>query len=323
MRVSVRRGFTLVELLVVIAIIGILIALLLPAVQAAREAARRSQCVNNIKQIGLALHNYHDAFKSFPPRAVFGAGCVGPPQSPYHHTWLTAILPYMEQGPLYDSTDMGAPAWGQPIVSTLVETLLCPSDYTALSDTTQTNGNIAWTNYAGPTAWDWWLRRDRNMGPNNPPGLPITYDNTRSDGIFMADNTTLMRDINDGTSNTVLAAEVNFAGWMRGTSYQNGSGIPRLSNSGGYLPRAAFVGWPSDGELHIQRSPSDPQYVSPTGASGTAAAAPRKRGSPMVKLRSRRISRSSSSLRWRRSSRLRCSLSKGNSTGSPAAWRIW
>ncbi len=258
MRFRARRGFTLVELLVVIAIIGILIALLLPAVQAAREAARRSQCTNNIKQVGLALHNYHDSFKSFPPRAVFGAGGTGPPQYQYHHTWLTAILPFMEQQPLYDSTDMGAPAWGQPIVSTLVPTLLCPSDATALNDTSQTNGNIAWTNYAGPTAWDWWLRRDRNIGP---PWVPQA--NTRSDGVFMADNTTRLRDITDGTSNTLLAAEVNFAGWMGGTDRQNGSGRPRLSNSGGYLPRAAFVAWEAGGTVC-----SDPKYVDPMGNAG-------------------------------------------------------
>ena len=258
MRVSVRRGFTLVELLVVIAIIGILIALLLPAVQMAREAARRSQCSNNIKQVALALHNYHDTSLSFPPRAIFGAAGTGPPQNPYHHTWLTAILPHMEEQTLYDSTDMDLPAWGQPIVGTLVDTLMCPSDSTAPQDVSQSgrppNNPIAWTNYAGPTAWDWWLRRDRIVGP---PWVPR---DARSDGVFMADNTTKMRDITDGTSNTLLVAEVNFAGWMQGTDRNNGSGVPRQSNVGGYLPRAAFIAWEAGGVVC-----SDAKYQGPTG----------------------------------------------------------
>jgi prepilin-type N-terminal cleavage/methylation domain-containing protein len=270
MRVSVRRGFTLVELLVVIAIIGILIALLLPAVQAAREAARRSQCTNNIKQVALALHNYHDVHKSFPPRGIFGGGGTTNPQPPYGHTWLTAILPFMEQQPLYDSTDMRMSPFGpmgagppQPILSTLVDTLLCPSDATALADVSQTarapaTNGIAWTNYAGPTAWDWWLRRDRVIGP---PWVP--QGNTRSDGIFMADNTTLMRDITDGTSNTLMVAEVTFAGWMQGVNMQNGSGIPRKSNVGGFLPRAAFVAWEAGGTVC-----TDPRYQRPWGGAG-------------------------------------------------------
>jgi len=131
-----RRAFTLVELLVVIAIIGILIALLLPAVQAAREAARRSQCTNNLKQIGLALHNYHDVQRSFPLGAYTGVGPV------YGHlsgtNWRTEILPYLEQGALYSKLTFDGSAFsgwsglpfsgGNVALSGLkLDVYLCPS----------------------------------------------------------------------------------------------------------------------------------------------------------------------------------------------------
>ena len=99
-----RRGFTLVELLVVIAIIAILIALLLPAVQAAREAARRIQCTNNIKQIALAFHNYADSHKRFPPGATPGAPGQAIHGGPGNSWWVT-VLPYIEQSGIYDLID--------------------------------------------------------------------------------------------------------------------------------------------------------------------------------------------------------------------------
>ena len=97
---SVRRGFTLVELLVVIAIIGILVALLLPAVQAAREAARRMSCGNNLHQIGIALHNYHDTYKTFPPAAIWKLEKTGAPYTftagnQRNFTWIALILPFI------------------------------------------------------------------------------------------------------------------------------------------------------------------------------------------------------------------------------------
>ena len=106
-----RRGFTLVELLVVIAIIGILVALLLPAVQAAREAARRMQCTNNHKQLGLAVHNYHDTYKSLPARA---GGTQGPTNLD-NQGWLSAwivLLPFYEQAPMYEQITAGDAANG-------------------------------------------------------------------------------------------------------------------------------------------------------------------------------------------------------------------
>ncbi len=129
-----RAGFTLVELLVVIAIIGILIALLLPAVQAAREAARRTQCSNNCKQIGLALHNYHDTHRSFPMAMFISFTDPAAPGSVNAQSWGTALLPYMEQQPLYDQLDHSlAPC--QPIgsvaniavICTPVAGFVCPS----------------------------------------------------------------------------------------------------------------------------------------------------------------------------------------------------
>src|SRR5262245_56958626 len=102
-----RRGFTLIELLVVIAIIGILVSLLLPAVQQAREAARRTQCRNNLKQLGLALHNYHDVGQQFPPGSVNEGSPAGgtaygrPPRT----TYVVHILPYLDQAPVYNNVD--------------------------------------------------------------------------------------------------------------------------------------------------------------------------------------------------------------------------
>ncbi len=139
-----RSGFTLVELLVVIAIIGILVALLLPAVQAAREAARRMQCGNHVHQWGIAMHNYHDTYKTFPA-AGYNAHprCAVPGCSParlcrnrsltWRTSWVISVLPYMEQQPLYDQFDMQNPngVYAQNnlnLVATDLATFECPSD---------------------------------------------------------------------------------------------------------------------------------------------------------------------------------------------------
>jgi prepilin-type N-terminal cleavage/methylation domain-containing protein/prepilin-type processing-associated H-X9-DG protein len=123
-----RRGFTLVELLVVIAIIGVLVALLLPAVQAAREAARRNTCVNNLKQIGIALHNYESAFGSLPIGTTYASS------EPYYITWAALMLPYLEQQAAYDRFDFNQPMHSRrspnedAAASTELPVYTCPTD---------------------------------------------------------------------------------------------------------------------------------------------------------------------------------------------------
>ncbi len=244
------RGFTLVELLVVIAIIGVLVALLLPAVQAAREASRRMSCLNNIRQMGIALHNYHSARNEFPPVAEFGDG-IGRPEGPSHHTWLSFILPYMEQSAAYGSIDFKRPAMigsdgnPQPIVSTLVSAFLCPStdQYGSVSET----HDIAWTNYAGSHGFDYACFPERDCDPTKIFSSHGTEDHilphTDLKGIFTQGEIVGIRHITDGTSNTVMVGEVTSFGHFGGKFHETGTGIMH-SNDENAVFRAAFVGSP-------------------------------------------------------------------------------
>lgn len=247
-------GFTLVELLVVIAIIGILIALLLPAVQAAREAARRSQCSNNLKQIGLALQNYHDTFKTFPPGVIWGRGCMGanvggdtgqdmcPGTSPpphHHHTWVAMILPFLEQKPLYDTINFRAPAWGQAFVSRQLPVLRCPSDGNFRGETGP-NG-IAITNYPGSEGYHWHANPCcvGNWDPWNTVPDPITQTATIH-GIFTQTWTVSMDLIKDGTSNTIACAEKDSVGHYGGPIRTSGTGRRRVISDA--IACSAFIG---------------------------------------------------------------------------------
>ncbi len=249
-----RTGFTLVELLVVIAIIGILIALLLPAVQAAREAARRAQCSNNIKQLGLALHNYLDVNKTFPPYAVWGFTTGVQCEEPYHHTWLMAIMPYMEQSALYDSANMRARAWGQAFTAQRVAGLVCPSD-AGFTEASETHG-VSITTYAACEGWDWWNQTVMSSTHTAAVKYPVLA-NKELIGVFDSKSTgkttsasnvarsTRLAEITDGTSNTVLVAEVNSTGFTGGGVLTSGTGVPRPRSSA--YTRAAFVAMTAGG----------------------------------------------------------------------------
>lgn len=240
--VSRRSGFTLVELLVVIAIIGILVGLLLPAVQAAREAARRMSCSNNLRQIGIALHNYHDTFQKFPPQAVWGQG-AGPTYTlPYHHTWNVMILPFIEQNPLYESIDKRLPIWGQPAVSVTVPTFRCPSD-SGRWEVSETS-NIAVTNYAGSEGFHWWPTATVGGAPWNTYRDPISKTADLS-GLFTVTRTRRMSDIKDGTSNTIVVSEKDSMGFGGGPFMTSGTGAPRVGTPVfcSAFVATAYAGW--------------------------------------------------------------------------------
>jgi prepilin-type N-terminal cleavage/methylation domain-containing protein len=260
-----RAGFTLVELLVVIAIIGVLVAMLLPAVQAAREAARRSSCQNNLKQLGIALQNYHDTMKRFPPAGYPGRpDLTNPPaQLAFHHTWITSILPQMEQVPLHQNTSfINNSAWNQPIRSTVIPGLICPSDGGGFNDPNDTHG-VAYTTYAGTEGWnydDHQAHVDVSWAPKIPRSGP-GYN-----GVFCGIRSNDMADIKDGTSQTVLVAETNSqgytcpncpSGWLTNSGVMH-FGQERVGADGVF--RAAFIYSPLFG------TPASAPYVRPDGS---------------------------------------------------------
>ena len=238
-----RKGFTLVELLVVIAIIGILIALLLPAVQAAREAARRMQCSNNIKQLGLAIMNYEDSLGNLPPGAQWlPFNADGSTWQVYHCSMLVHILPYMEEQMVWeyfdftvDNTDsqinqIEGPG-GKPLASTEIPAFVCPSDTASAQNT-----NWAYHNYAASRGANA-LSNNPNCSCSHPFGAyaDVSYsDAETATGRYSGPFTrrgylTELRDISDGLSHTIFVGEVRpeasihaSQGWARSN---NGHGI--------------------------------------------------------------------------------------------------
>jgi prepilin-type N-terminal cleavage/methylation domain-containing protein/prepilin-type processing-associated H-X9-DG protein len=195
-----RRGFTLIELLVVIAIIAILIGLLLPAVQKIREAAARMSCQNNLHQIGLALHNYHDTNGQLPPGSVWIP--PGYDTAAAESSWITWLLPFIEQDNLFKTANMnrgfgqGSPNHPNNFIgSSVIKAFRCPSDGDV--DISRWGSSIDWArgNYVA----------NNGIGPMTETTTPNT---TRPLGVFSLNSKTKLAGISDGTSNTVFVSEL-------------------------------------------------------------------------------------------------------------------
>jgi prepilin-type N-terminal cleavage/methylation domain-containing protein len=203
-----RRGFTLIELLVVIAIIAILIALLLPAVQQVREAARRTSCRNNLKQIGLALHNYHASHQTFPSGYTYRRGAGG--ENVAGFSWGTMLLPFLDQAPLFQQFDFGPPVFdpaNQPPRERHLPVFLCPSD--VVSD----RGFVE----MGPQPERYAMAS--YCGSFGPPDLDA--DQEQRHGMFSRNSRIRTADVRDGLSNTLFVGERQNGPFRGGAAHGN------------------------------------------------------------------------------------------------------
>ena len=250
-----RDGFTLIELLVVIAIIAILIALLLPAVQQAREAARRSTCKNNLKQLGIALHNYHDTHRVFPFATVCGVNVSAYTGQNYaRQSWFHLILPYVDQAPLYDKLRDGFQSGtvsdfaSHPQRSVKVPVFMCPSDPN--SGKIGSQKSTFYSNYllcSGSTT----------------QGATGTFP--KLNGMFFNISKIRISDITDGSSNTIAAGEINLVddtpnagpvadcltvgdlrGRVWGTKYVGGGTFTTLQGPNTSVPDTVTYGYSRD-----------------------------------------------------------------------------
>ena len=268
-----RPGFTLIELLVVTAIIAILVALLLPAVQQAREAARRTQCKNHLAQIGVALQNYEMAHRCLPPGTIDASGPIESRASGYHMSWIVQLLPYIDEGNIHRHLDFqqsvyskaNAEARAQPILP-----LLCPSSPTLSTVTTRlTPGNntvgdggrteapltveVGVTSYAG-------VHSDGGAPAQEPGGNQIFSDlpiNLDQNGVLFLNSSITYREIPDGSSHTLFVGEVHQAnlgalGWASGTN-------STLRNGGTLINKGPAMAKNSAGGVSATSpSPTDP-----------------------------------------------------------------
>ncbi len=200
-----RAGFTLIELLVVIAIMAILVALLLPAVQQAREAARRTQCKNNLQQLGFALHSYYNSYETLPPGVTNSTGPIKQAADGYHHSWLVSLLPYLDQSVLSGAINTKLSIYDEANLKArkvVVSIFLCPSD-PASNTAFAGNQDVALSSYAGN---------------HHPVSAPI---DTNNHGVLFLNSRVRYKDIYDGSSHTLMAGEAlrspEDLGWASGT----------------------------------------------------------------------------------------------------------